>query len=100
MATATKDPDLTIVDALAHYLEGKVQEARREGKPHIEISTVDVQTRIASRCREYWGVTALPATWARKFRVLRNDPKRLSTIGVADAFPIGDSPRTVRFVLE
>jgi hypothetical protein len=100
MANATKDPELTIIDTLAHYLEGKVQEARREGKPHIEISTVDVQTRIASRCREYWGVTALPATWARMFRVLLNDPERLSNIGVAEALPIGESPRTVRFVLE
>jgi len=74
MATATKNTsELSILDALTRYLEGQVEIAQNEGRSFIDISTSEVQTRIASRCREMFGITALPSTWARKFRILRNE---------------------------
>jgi hypothetical protein len=101
MATATETPDLTILDALTRYLEGKVLQAKKEDQGEVTISTVDVQTRVASRCREQYGVHALPATWSRKFRILRNDPARLSEIGIEDARPVPNSdPLTIRFSLD
>jgi len=105
MATATKDtPDLSILDALTRYLEGQVEIAQNEGRSFIDISTSDVQTRIASRCREMFGITALPSTWARKFRILRNERTRLQRIGVRS---VEESPEnansqtlTIRFRLD
>jgi hypothetical protein len=101
MATATEDTDLSILDALTRYLQGKVLQAKKEGREEVSISTVDVQTRVASRCREQYGVHALPATWSRKFRILRKDPERLSGIGIKDARPAPNSnPLTIQFLLD
>jgi len=96
---ATTDTTLSIKDALARFLEGRIHEARKEGRDTIKVTTVDVQTHIASRCREMFDVTALPSTWARKFRILRNDHRKLSEIGVEKTRPVSDNPRTIEFVL-
>lgn len=97
--TATETDNLTILDALAHYLHGRALQARKDGDDGFTLSTTDVQTRVMSRCRERYGVVALPTTFARKWRKLRNNSERLRNVGIGGTETVSHSPLTIRFTL-
>jgi hypothetical protein len=97
--TATETADLTVLDALTEYIKGRVKQARQDESRTFRLTTVDVQTRVMSRCREWYGVIALPTTFTRKFRKLRNRKEKLRSVGVKSMRVVESSPLTIEFTI-